>query len=218
MRKVSLICSVVSAIAMIALVIFVLPDSVPVHYDISGQVDGWGTKWFYVFFGLMPLAIALSYHFYAKNPRPNQKVEDKLIPLLPFVFILIGWMLFPYDPQIQQADLRLLHGIVCVLGVLMIVICNYSGKLHQNRWFGIRTPWTLKNETVWKKTHRLGGFTGTIGGLIMLLGGILGMCLPQLSEIWSFVTLCAGILLVALPPLVYSWWLYHKLEKEGKLE
>nr|WP_240432122.1 MULTISPECIES: SdpI family protein [Geobacillus thermoleovorans group] len=34
---------------------------------------------------------------------------------------------------------------------------------------GIRTPWTLASETVWHKTHRLGGKVFTAMGILSML-------------------------------------------------
>lgn len=41
-------------------------------------------------------------------------------------------------------------------------------KIKPNHYFGIKTPWNLKNEIVWKKTHRLGYYTAMIGGFVLL--------------------------------------------------
>lgn len=55
------------------------------------------------------------------------------------------------------------------------ILFFYLGILTENakrNWFvGIRTPWTLSDERVWDKTHRLGGkLFKIIGVLIAILG------------------------------------------------
>jgi uncharacterized membrane protein len=47
--------------------------------------------------------------------------------------------------------------IVLLIGVLYLVFGNYFKTIKANYFIGIRTPWTLENETVWKETHKLGG-------------------------------------------------------------
>ena len=44
-----------------------------------------------------------------------------------------------------------------LIGLLYIIIGNVMPKLRFNYVAGIRTPWTLSDERVWDKTHRLGG-------------------------------------------------------------
>jgi uncharacterized membrane protein len=43
------------------------------------------------------------------------------------------------------------------VGLLFIVLGNYLTRVEPNWFVGIRTPWTLSSDTVWRKTHRMGG-------------------------------------------------------------
>ncbi len=54
-------------------------------------------------------------------------------------------------------------------GLLLIVIGNYMPKMPQNWFLGIRTPWTISSEVVWKKTHILGGWLFMVSGVIYLI-------------------------------------------------
>ena len=56
-----------------------------------------------------------------------------------------------------------------------MVFGNMMGKLRQNHFAGIRTPWTLADETVWARTHRFGGFLFFAVGLIILLASFSGL-------------------------------------------
>jgi len=218
MRKISLWASIISAIAMITVVAAVLPDTVPIHFDIYGNADMWGGKWTYVLFALIPSFIAGSYEIYRKKvpDSPNVKTEERIVPVLPFVFIIIGWLMIPAAMADQTGvDVRVLSGVGTVLGLLMIYISNLSGKIRQNRHLGIRLPWTLGDEANWKKTHRLGGFTGTIGGIIMTAGSIIGMCNPDQAFGWCVGSILIGVILVALVPAAYSFMLYLKSKKQA---
>lgn len=46
-----------------------------------------------------------------------------------------------------------------ILGVSMIVIGNIMPKLRMNSLIGLKTDWSMKNETTWKKSQRFGGIT-----------------------------------------------------------
>jgi uncharacterized membrane protein len=67
---------------------------------------------------------------------------------------------------------------------------------------GIRTPWTLSSEQVWKKTHHLGGKLFKIAGIIAMAGVFFGH-----YAIW-FVLL--PILAVSVYTVVYSYFEYQK--------
>lgn len=214
LRKVSLVLSIISAIAMIIVVAAVMPETVPHHYGLMGEADRWGSKWIYAVFALMPFIIAATYEIYRKrtnNNKGNQGLEDKLIPLISLMFIIIFWVILPVSGK-DSLSVNSLCFICLLLGLLMTVISNYSGKIRPNRHLGIKVPWTLKNETVWKKTHRVGGFSGIIGGLVMVVFPIIGMFNHETAFIWCMVGMAVGIIMVALVPVVYSYCLYKKLE------
>jgi len=216
LRKVFLGLSIISAIAMIIVVAMVMPETVPHHYNVVGEADRWGSKWIYAFFGMIPFFISLSYEIYRKrtnNKRGNQGIEDKLIPLISPFFIVIFWIITPITGA-ESLNPHLPCLILALIGVLMTVITNYSGKIRQNPHFGIRIPWTLKNETVWKKTHRLGGFTGIIGGLSMVIFSLIGFFSDKWYFGWCMVGLAIGIICVGIIPTVYGYCLYKKLEEK----
>lgn len=217
MRKLSLLCSAVSAIVLIVLVATILPDTVATHYDLYGNADAWGSKWFYGFFALLPLIIHLCYEIYRRKTAPEKRgAEEKIILLIPFLFIAITWIVFPYEPQASSINPARLCWLITVIGLAMMYISNYLGKLPRNPHTGIKTPWTLKNETVWKKTHRMGGFLGMAGGAVMTVCSIIAMFQPLSAFIWCMVGLFAGITLTAFIPMIYSAVLYHRLKKEEK--
>ena len=64
--------------------------------------------------------------------------------------------------------------IICfLLGAVFLITGNYMPRIQSNFTFGIRTPWTIENETVWKKTHRLGGFGFCLGGILFLIAAVI---------------------------------------------
>ena len=81
------------------------------------------------------------------------------------------------------------------------LIGNVLGKVRRNFWVGVRTPWTLASDKVWIATHRLAARLMVVAGMIGALG------VP--------VALCFGLLMLALfVPVVYSYFLYQRLERE----
>jgi len=217
LRKVFLALSIISAIIMCIVVATIMPETVPHHYNIAGEADRWGSKWIYVLFGMIPFFISASYEIYRKrtnNKRGNQVIEDKLIPLISPFFIVIFWVTTPITGS-ESLNPRLGCLIITMIGALMMIITNYSGKIRQNPHLGIRIPWTLKDETVWKKTHRLGGFTGIIGGLCMVVFSLIGFFSENWYFGWCMIGLIIGLIGVGIIPTVYSYCIYKKF-KSGK--
>src|SRR5205814_10565986 len=71
------------------------------------------------------------------------------------------------------APLRMNHAITLAAGVALAVVGNLLPRARPNWWFGIRTPWTLSNDRVWERTHRLGGYVMMVGGLALAFASLL---------------------------------------------
>jgi len=73
---------------------------------------------------------------------------------------------------------------------------------------GIRTPWTLSSDTVWRKTHRTGGWLMVLGGLVIAACAFL----PPGAFLPLFI---AAILIMSVIPIVQSYIL-RKREKHDR--
>jgi uncharacterized membrane protein len=87
------------------------------------------------------------------------------------------------------------------VGVLLMVLGNYTGGLRKHFFVGIRTPWALASDAVWERTHRLGGWLFMLAGLVMVIGALIG------APAWLVPT---AIVVAALIPCVYSFWIYRR--------
>ena len=94
--------------------------------------------------------------------------------------------------------------------LFIALLGNVLGKVRRNFWIGVRTPWTLANETVWNQTHRLAAWTLTAGGLIACIAVLIN---PIVGAIIAVVALLAA----GMTPVIYSAMLYKRLEKQGRL-
>ena len=86
------------------------------------------------------------------------------------------------------------------LGILIMIIGNYLPKCKQNYTVGIKTPWTLNNEEVWNKTHKISGYLWVIVGFIITISSFIGF-----ESIMLVV-----LIIIAFVPIVYSYILYKK--------
>ena len=94
-----------------------------------------------------------------------------------------------------------------LIGLVFIVLGNFLPRLRSNWWMGVRTPWTLENDRVWRETHRLAGWTFVGGGLIALVS----MLLPDPVRAPLAFT---GLTLGGLLPVVWSYVLWRRYQRE----
>ena len=194
----------------------VLPDTVPIHWGINGQVNGYGPKWVNTF--LIPL-ISLGIYVLIRvlltaGPRlgGRQATAANLQIAKVIIASIILFMLVIQLATIAQSlsiGFDMTTVIMLAVSVLFIFIGNYMGKMRRNFWMGIRTPWTLTNSVVWERTHRLGGWLFVAVGLI----GIVCSFIPSL-RLWGIVV---PILAVCVFLCIYSYVIYRQ-ETKGEKE
>ncbi len=193
-----------------------LPAVVPTHWNINGQANSYAPKWLNaVLFPLISLAIfGLLRFLLALGPNLNLNSEGKRANLQ-IVNIIIVWLLL-FFLVIHAVVTTISFGVPVditfvmniSLAVLMILLGNYLGKLRRNFWAGIRTPWTLASETVWERTHRLGGWLFVAAGLFALVTSFV----PVL-RFWGSV---GALSLVAVVLVIYSYIVYQRLETNDR--
>jgi len=93
------------------------------------------------------------------------------------------------------------------IGLLFVFLVNYLTRVEPNWFIGIRTPWTLSSDTVWRRTHRTGGWLMVIGGLVLAIGAFV-------ARSAFLVLFVATIILVAVIPVVQSYVLWKR--EQGK--
>ena len=98
--------------------------------------------------------------------------------------------------------------VTLLVSLMMVYLGNVMPKFRMNWYCGIKNPWTLSSETVWIRTHRLGGRLFFAAGMI----GLLGAFVP--SNAARLTLLLAPLSLAALVPTVLSYLWYRK-EQQG---
>ena len=186
-----------------------LPENVPLHWNLNGEIDNWGSK--YTLIGLVFLMPILTYILMLVIPKidPKKRIEVMGGKYDQFKFILVAFMsvLSIFIIYISKNQKLSSPGIIFVLvGILYISLGNYFKVIKQNYFIGIKTPWTLENEEVWKLTHLLAGKMWVIGGLAVV---IFSLILPENSNLYFFMGITA---IISIVPIVYSYLVYKKLK------
>lgn len=184
-----------------------LPEKIPSHWNIEGEIDGYMTKPWGVF--MLPLISTITSLFLMLLPKvapkgfklDSAKSVYEIIVLITAIFML-GIMVLMFEAGMnKQVDMN--QWVMVGVGGLFIVIGNYISKVPKNFFLGIRTPWTLASDEVWYKTHRLGSWTFVLSGLLAVLGGLLH---------WPMEWMIGGFMAAALVPFIYSLIIYKQIE------
>jgi len=186
-----------------------LPEQVPAHWNIRGEVDRYQDKPWVFFMALLPLVLYLLMIYLPKIDPKKASYEMHKKPyriiqlLIVIVFILLHWA-----SMVAALGSTIDIGVIVrlIVGVLFIIMGNYMSQIRQNYFLGIKTPWTLHNEQVWKKTHRVGAYGFTIMGIVTILTIFL-------SGKISSIIMAAGTLGLVIFLFLYSYLEYKKIIK-----
>jgi len=193
-----------------------VPDLMPSHWNMSGVADKFSEKkWMLLSFPVLSFLVPLGLLAILQVDPRNRNVEQSGRAVHALVVSLSGFFIAMHLMTIQaslQADKSLsVSTLTAGLCCLIMVLGNFMPKVKSNFFLGIRTPWTLDNETVWHKTHRLAGKTMTASGL---LGIPTALFLPTP---FNFGVSMGIMLLGLIIPTVYSY-LYFKEELRKALQ
>jgi uncharacterized membrane protein len=187
-----------------------LPTQVPIHWNIHGEVDGYAHKAMTAF--IMPLLPLFIYVLMTATAKidPRHKNYEKFVGSyvkirMALVLMMVGIVLLTEVSALgYEVNIDLIIRIM--LPILFIYLGNFMGKIRHNYFIGIRTPWTLANEEVWVKTHRLGSKLMVAGSVIALAGAFF-------TPTVGFIILMSGVLFPVLISTVYSYLLFSQLVK-----
>ncbi|NGX17587.1 SdpI family protein [Wenzhouxiangella sp. XN24] len=196
------------AISFGALVYGELPEQVATHFNRAGEADDWSDPLTAVL--MMPGIMLVTWLLLWGLPKVSptgwrvepfapiwNRVQLALLAFLLFIHVSVlghalGWW---------GADMG--RPVLVGVGLLLVVLGNYLGKTTRNFFLGIRTPWTLASDEVWRRTHRLGGWVMVVTGVVLVGMGIFGA---------NEIVLAVVIAVAVLAPVVYSFFVYRSVE------
>ena len=183
-----------------------LPQQMPTHWNIHGQVDGYSSKAFAVF-GLPLLLAGINLLvWFGLNSDPKRRNIGKAVWYIglytaPVISVLMSSVTYLWALGYTQIPVDSV--VMALVSVVFIAVGNYLPKCRQNYTSGIKLPWTLNDEENWNKTHRMAGPLWMVCGVLMLVNIFL-------KQEWLML---AGIFVAAFAPMVYSYLLFRKKQK-----
>lgn len=208
--KTSALFLVVLSFTIAVYVYPLMPDLMASHWDFSGEVNGYMPKLWGLF--LLPAMSFFLFGLFLLIPKIDplkanvakfQKYFDGFILVFELFFLYIylltiSWSL-GYRFDMTAVMMPALAMLFYYLGIMI-------GKAERNFFIGIRTPWTLSSDSVWKKTHAKGGKLFKAAAVLTALG----FFFPP----YAFFLMFVPIISISIYLTVYSYFEFKK-EKEG---
>ena len=179
-----------------------LPETMPTHFDMSGQPNGWSSRLFGAW--VMPFFLLIMWGLVRALPAIDPRGSNYAKFGGAYEGIIVSIMLFMLALHIVMLRAALgypvaMQRVVPIgVGLLLAVIGNLLPRARPNWFIGIRTPWTLSSDRVWEKTHRLGGHVFVAGGILIVLAALA-------MEQWAHIVLITVVLLSTATVFIYSY-------------
>jgi uncharacterized membrane protein len=188
-----------------------IPDTIPIHYNIDFEPDNWAPKATALL--LIPSISVALVAFLLFIPRfdPKGNIEKYMGAyrgiVLATTLFLSGLICMEV---LRNAGFQIpMDYLPLAIVVLFAFIGNVLLKVKPSYFVGIRTPWTLSNDEVWRRTHRVGGYLWVFASIAMI-----PLILFTPSEVYSRIFL-GYVAIIAIVPIAYSFWVYKQVKKEN---
>jgi len=179
-----------------------LPQRMPTHWNMSGEVDGWSSlPWAAFMMPVMLLALLAIFHLLPRiDPRRASYAKFKGtydVLVVTMMVALLGVHLMMLATALGR-NVSVARVVPAGVAILFIIIGNLLPRTRPKWFIGIRTPWTLSSDRVWERTHRFGGRLFVAAGAVIMLTALF-------APTWANAVLigCAGVVAVGL--LIYSY-------------
>lgn len=207
MKKLYAICCgvVILSIVGTAILLIFTPDTIPAHYNFAGEVDRFGSKYENLIWPFFTIIMGAFFVLFAKQQRKKGETANEKILLYTGICTLLFFMVLGFYAMLKairyesnaaatvSIDIMKFTGIAT--GILLVILGNIMPKARRNAIFGLRTKWSMANDTVWQKSQRFGGIASVFFGLAMIcvsaiIPGIWNLVAATLMVV-VWIVLCA---------------------------
>jgi uncharacterized membrane protein len=193
-----------------AIVYPLLPEQVASHWDANDQVNGYMSRfWGVALMPLVTLGMAVLFLVIPAIDPLKANIAQFRGAFNTFIVLIVAFMLYVHALTLVYNlgyIFRMSLAMIPAMGLIFVFAGVMMGQAKRNYFIGIRTPWTLANDTVWDETHKLGSKLFIGAGILSVLSLFLGE-----NGLWLMVAI---ILVAAFAPMVYSYILFTRLGKK----
>lgn len=225
-----LIILTAAAFVITGICVQLMPETVPMHYNINGEIDRYGSRnenflfpcmiavfnMFWVIFMRVLVKKAVK----ADSDKARLEAENNIKVLgftaigmtIMFTVMQLVFLFIDINTSDGQEKMAVDINVVsnCLLGLMVIVIGNIIPKCKRNGIVGVRTTWSMDNDTTWELSNRLGGRLLMVFGVLTILETIIIKGFA--SSVIMLVLLIATTVLVTY----YSYVFYKKYGNNAK--
>lgn len=184
-----------------------LPEQIPTHWSMSGEVNGWSNRLWGAW--MLPLIMAVVWLFMRAIPHidPRKANYEKFSGMYDALVILIlAFMLLMHVVVLLSATgnvIRMDRVVMPATGIFIAIMGVLLPRAQPNWFVGFRTPWTLTSDLSWERTHKAGGALFIALGLLIVASTFIA---PE-RAIWLLVV--AGLGVVAFL-FIYSYQVWKQ--------
>ena len=210
--------------------IVLLPDIVPVHFDIHGEVDRWGSKYEML---ILPVSLALiwvlgdkSIGFFTKrvgdsddgkpksDAENNEKTLSKTLTVTYAIMAVANFsVIYSTFANLENntlPEIDVIKIIVMLMGLMFICLGNFMPKTRINGVMGLRLSWTAYNDNTWRKSNLFAGTASMITGALIVISGLV------FDGIVAAVIVLGFTVVSSVTMSVYAYLVYKK-EKQNDI-
>lgn len=209
------VCGILTLLPMVittVAVLWFLPDTIPAHYGISGEVDRWGSKYeSFILPGIsLVFGVAMLLGAWISGRSSRKEVEQgsrifviagnvslAVFNVMTLFFLYTSWAQMEHLEGVPEIGLRILFAVIAIM---LLVLGAVMPQVKQNAWFGVRTKWTMQSVSVWEKSQRFGG---------KLFMGAALLCLASLALPFPWVT---ALFVLSVAAAAVGSWYYSRRE------
>lgn len=209
------VCGILTLLPMVittVAVLWFLPDTIPAHYGISGEVDRWGSKYeSFILPGIsLVFGVAMLLGAWISSRSSRKEVEQgsrifviagnvslAVFNVMTLFFLYTSWAQMEHLEGVPEIGLRILFAVIAIM---LLILGAVMPQVKQNAWFGVRTKWTMQSVSVWEKSQRFGG---------KLFMGAALLCLASLALPFPWVT---ALFVLSVAAAAVGSWYYSRRE------
>ncbi|SFQ25995.1 SdpI family protein [Parafilimonas terrae] len=186
-----------------------IPATVPTHFDIHGNADGYSSRESFQRIIVALIIINAGVYLIVSNiyridPKKTaslnkdrmQRMGLYVCAYLSAISMMVIYASMHNDPSV------IMKFVFIAMGLLFALIGSNMYNIKPNYFAGMRLPWTLESEDNWRRTHRLAGKLWFFGGLCIALTAFI---FAGDSALYVSAVIMAAIIII---PVIYSYRIY----------
>ena len=153
-----------------------VPETIPTHWNLAGEVDGESSRSFGLVF--VPLLATLVIGLITLLVRAvwlkeSASVESGFRWVRRGILALFAVMHIALVMAALGGAFDMGRVVMTAVGIFLAYIGLLLPKLPPNKWIGVRTKATLQDAETWKKANYTGSWAFALAGIIVVMGAFL---------------------------------------------